>query len=221
MAKGGFPGGFGGGNMNNLMKQAQKMQKQMEDMQKELETKEFEASAGGGAILVKINGKKELTAVNIKPEVVDADDVEMLEDLIMSAVNEALRKVLGTHVIQQGSYVGCDILRFDFNNFSSLTNEEILKVESIVNEQISKAQDVITKEMELNEAKKLGVQAVLLYNERNIATLQTIAITHNKNDNELFLYLMISVSISFFSTFSKLFINLHLTKINFRHFSLI
>lgn len=75
-------------------------------------------------------------------------------------LNEALRKVLGTHVIQQGSYVGCDILRFDFNNFSSLTNEEILKVESIVNEQISKAQDVITKEMELNEAKKLGVQAV-------------------------------------------------------------
>jgi DNA-binding YbaB/EbfC family protein len=92
MAKGGFPGGFGGANMNNLMKQAQKLQKQMEDMQKELETKEFEASVGGGAVVVKVNGKKEVTAINIKPEVVDSDDVEMLEDLIMSAVNEALRK---------------------------------------------------------------------------------------------------------------------------------
>lgn len=106
MAKGGFPGGFGGGNMNNLMKQAQKMQKQMEDMQKELETKEFEASAGGGAILVKINGKKELTAVNIKPEVVDADDVEMLEDLIMSAVNEALRKVEDESANKMGKLTG-------------------------------------------------------------------------------------------------------------------
>ena len=106
MAKGGFPGGFGGGNMNNLMKQAQKMQKQMEDMQKELETKEFEASAGGGAILVKINGKKELTAVNIKPEVVDADDVEMLEDLIMSAVNEALRKVEEESANKMGKLTG-------------------------------------------------------------------------------------------------------------------
>lgn len=106
MAKGGFPGGFGGGNMNNIMKQAQKMQKQMEDMQKELETKEFEASAGGGAILVKINGKKELTAVNIKPEVVDADDVEMLEDLIMSAVNEALRKVEEESANKMGKLTG-------------------------------------------------------------------------------------------------------------------
>ena len=106
MAKGGFSGGFGGGNMNNLMKQAQKMQKQMEDMQKELETKEFEASAGGGAIVVKINGKKELTAVNIKPEVVDADDVEMLEDLIMSAVNEALRKVEDESANKMGKITG-------------------------------------------------------------------------------------------------------------------
>ena len=106
MAKGGFPGGFGGGNMNNLMKQAQKMQKQMEDMQKELETKEFEASSGGGAVLVKINGKKEVTAINIKPEVVDADDVEMLEDLIMSAVNEALRKVEDESANKMGKITG-------------------------------------------------------------------------------------------------------------------
>ena len=91
-ARGGFPGGFGGGNMNNLMKQAQKLQKQMEDMQKEIETKEFEASVGGGAVVVKVNGKKEVSAINIKPEVVDPDDVEMLEDLVLTAVNEAMKK---------------------------------------------------------------------------------------------------------------------------------
>ncbi len=92
MARGGFPGGFGGGNMNNLMKQAQKLQKQMEDMQKEIESKEFEASVGGGAVVVKVTGKKEGTAINIKPEVVDPDDVEMLEDLVLTAVNEAMKK---------------------------------------------------------------------------------------------------------------------------------
>ena len=93
MARGGFPGGFGGGgNMNNLMKQAQKLHKQMEDMQKEIETKEFEASVGGGAVVVKVNGKKEVSAINIKPEVVDPDDVEMLEDLVLTAVNEAMKK---------------------------------------------------------------------------------------------------------------------------------
>ena len=92
MARVGFPGGFGGGNMNNLMKQAQKLQKQMEDMQKEIETKEFEASVGGGAVVVKVNGKKEVSAINIKPEVVDPDDVEMLEDLVLTAVNEAMKK---------------------------------------------------------------------------------------------------------------------------------
>ena len=78
--------------MNNLMKQAQKLQKQMEESQKELENSEFEASTGGGAVSVKVNGKKEVLSVNIKEEVVDPDDVEMLEDLILSAVNEALRK---------------------------------------------------------------------------------------------------------------------------------
>lgn len=92
MAKGGFPGGFGGGNMNNIMKQAQKMQKQMEEMQKEIEAKEFESSVGGGAVVVKANGKKEIVSINIKPEVVDPDDVEMIEDLILTAVNEALKK---------------------------------------------------------------------------------------------------------------------------------
>ena len=92
MAKrGGFPGGMPG-NMNNLMKQAQKMQKQMEENQKALEEKEFTASAGG-AVEVTISGKKVVTAVKIQEEVVDPDDIEMLEDLIMAATNEALRKV--------------------------------------------------------------------------------------------------------------------------------
>ncbi|MEG1257127.1 YbaB/EbfC family nucleoid-associated protein [Clostridium sp.] len=90
MAKGGFPGM--GGNMNNLMKQAQKLQKQMEDAQKDLETKEFEASVGGGAITVTVTGKKVLKDIVIKPEVVDPDDVEMLQDLVLAAVNEALKK---------------------------------------------------------------------------------------------------------------------------------
>ena len=90
MAKrGGFPGGMPG-NMNNLMKQAQKMQKQMEENQKALE---FTATAGGGAVEVTISGKKEVTKVKISEDAVDPDDVEMLEDLIMAATNEALRKV--------------------------------------------------------------------------------------------------------------------------------
>jgi nucleoid-associated protein EbfC len=91
MAKGGFPG-MGGGNMNNLIKQAQKFQQQMEQMQKELETKEYSATAGGGAVTVYANGKKQIIDINIDPEVVDPDDVEMLEDLIMLACNEALKK---------------------------------------------------------------------------------------------------------------------------------
>lgn len=91
MAKGGF-GGFGGGNMNNLIKQAQKMQQQMEQMQKDLETKEFSASAGGGAVTVVANGKRQLVQIKINPDVVDPDDVEMLEDLVMLACNEALKK---------------------------------------------------------------------------------------------------------------------------------
>lgn len=93
MAKrGGFPGGIPG-NMNNLMKQAQKMQKQMEEATKELESKEYTAAAGGGAVRVTVSGKKEVTAVKISPEAVDPDDVEMLEDLIMAATNEAFRQL--------------------------------------------------------------------------------------------------------------------------------
>lgn len=93
MAKrGGFSGGMPG-NMNNLMKQAQKMQKQMEETTKELEVKEYEATAGGGVVKVVVSGKKEVVAVKLQEEVVDKDDIEMLEDLIMAATNEALRKM--------------------------------------------------------------------------------------------------------------------------------
>ena len=91
--RGGFPGGAMPGNMNNLMKQAQRMQRQMEERQKELEDKEWEASAGGGAVTVKVSGKKELTSVTLSPEVVDPDDIEMLQDLIIAAVNEAFKKM--------------------------------------------------------------------------------------------------------------------------------
>ena len=90
---GGFPGGGMPGNMNNLMKQAQRMQRQMEETQKEMEEKEYEATAGGGAVTVRVSGKKEVISVKLSEEVVDPDDVEMLEDLIMAAVNEALRQV--------------------------------------------------------------------------------------------------------------------------------
>ncbi len=92
MAKrGGFPGGGMPGNMSNLMKQAQRMQRQMEESQKELETKEFTAKSGGGAVEVTVTGKKEVTKVKLSEEVVDPDDIEMLEDLVMAATNEALR----------------------------------------------------------------------------------------------------------------------------------
>ena len=93
MAKGGFPGGMGGmGNMNNLMKQAKKMQEQMAKIQEELEEKTVEASVGGGVVSVIVNGKKEIIEISIKPEAVDPDDVEMLQDLILAAGNEAMRK---------------------------------------------------------------------------------------------------------------------------------
>ena len=92
MAKrsGGFPGM--GGNMNQLMKQAQKMQKQMEETTKALEESTYEATAGGGVVKVVVSGKKEVVSVHLEEEVVDPDDVEMLEDSVLSAINEALKK---------------------------------------------------------------------------------------------------------------------------------
>ncbi|MGI6239673.1 MAG: YbaB/EbfC family nucleoid-associated protein [Christensenellales bacterium] len=87
----GFQGRPGGGNMQAMARQAQKLQQQMAKMQEELEAREFEASAGGGVVTAKVNGKKDLLEIKIKPEAVDPDDVEMLEDLVKAAVNEAMR----------------------------------------------------------------------------------------------------------------------------------
>ncbi|MCI9178076.1 MAG: YbaB/EbfC family nucleoid-associated protein [Clostridia bacterium] len=94
--RGGFPGmggGFGGMNINQLMKEAKKMQADMEKSQTELAAKEFDASTGGGAVYVKVTGDKQIKEITIKKEVIDPEDVEMLQDLILSCVNEALRKV--------------------------------------------------------------------------------------------------------------------------------
>ena len=90
--RGGYPGGMPG-NMNNLMKQAQRMQRQMEESKKALEEKEFTATAGGGAVEVVVSGKKDLKAITISPDAVDPDDVEMLQDMILVAVNEAMKHV--------------------------------------------------------------------------------------------------------------------------------
>lgn len=107
MAKrGGFPGGMMPGNMNNLMKQAQRMQRQMEESQKELETKEFTASAGGGAVEVTVSGKKEMLKVKLSEEVVDPEDIEMLQDLIMAATNEALKQADQANEALMGNLTG-------------------------------------------------------------------------------------------------------------------
>lgn len=107
MAKrGGFPGmgGFGGMNINNLMKEAKKMQADLEKTQTELAQKEFEASAGGGAVTVKVTGQKDIKELKIQKDVVDPDDVEMLEDLILTCVNEALRKVDSAQAAELGKF---------------------------------------------------------------------------------------------------------------------
>ena len=106
MAKRGFGGGMMPGNMNNLLKQAQKMQENMQKMQEELESKELEASVGGGAVTVKVNGKKEVLDITIKPEVVDPDDIEMLQDLVLSAVNQALKSVDDMQANQMSKVTG-------------------------------------------------------------------------------------------------------------------
>ena len=104
MAKGfGFGGG---GNMNNLLKQAQKMQQQMQDMQKDIENKEFEASVGGGVVKIVVTGKKEVKRVELKPEVVDPDDIETLEELIVAAFNEAAKKADETMSNELGKLTG-------------------------------------------------------------------------------------------------------------------
>lgn len=93
MAKGGFRGGMpmGGGMNMNMMKQAQKMQQDLLKMQEEMETKTYSAASGGGMVSATVNGKHELLTLEINPEAVDPDDVEMLQDLVIAAVNEAMR----------------------------------------------------------------------------------------------------------------------------------
>lgn len=108
MAKrGGFPGGGGmPGNMNNLMKQAQRMQRQMEEKQKEMETKEFTAKAGGGAVEITMTGARKVTKVVLDPDAVDPDDVEMLQDLIMAATNEVLTQIESDNSDAMGAMTG-------------------------------------------------------------------------------------------------------------------
>jgi hypothetical protein len=107
MAKrGGFPGGAMPGNMNNLMKQAQRMQRQMEEGQKELETKEFTASSGGGAVSVTVNGKKEIVSIKLSEEIVDPEDIETLQDSIIAAVNEAMGKADEANAELMGKMTG-------------------------------------------------------------------------------------------------------------------
>ena len=104
--RGGIPGGGVPGSMKNLMKQAQKMQKQMAEQAKEFETKEFTASAGGGAVSVTVSGKRELTKVAIDPDAVDPEDVEMLQDMIVAAANEALRQMEAANQEIMGKLTG-------------------------------------------------------------------------------------------------------------------
>ena len=105
MAKrGGFPGGGMPGNMANLMKQAQKLQRQMEEQAKEMETKEFSATAGGGAVEVTVSGSKKILKVKLDEEVVDPDDVEMLQDLIVTCINQAFKQVDDAQAASMGKY---------------------------------------------------------------------------------------------------------------------
>lgn len=103
-----LPQGMGGGpqNMNSMVKQAQKMQEQILKLQEDIEQRDFTSTSGGGAVEVVINGRKELKSINIKPEVVDKDDIEMLQDLIISAVNEAVKQVEDTNEKEMGAITG-------------------------------------------------------------------------------------------------------------------
>ena len=104
--RGGFPGmgGFGGMNINQLMKEAKKMQANMEKSQEELQAKEFESSAGGGAVTVKVSGSKQILELKINKDVVEPDDVEMLQDLIITCINDATRKVDSAQTAEFGKY---------------------------------------------------------------------------------------------------------------------
>ena len=106
MAKGGFPGGMGGGNMQQLMLRAQRMQQDVQRAQAELAEREFTASSGGGMVSVTVTGNKDVRSIVINPACVDPDDVEMLQDLVLSAVNEALRTATKTVEDEIGKITG-------------------------------------------------------------------------------------------------------------------
>ena len=102
------PKGIGGGpqNMNAMIKQAQKMQEDMETLQAELDEREYDISAGGGVVNIKINGKREILAIDIKPEIVDPDDIETLSDILVAAVNEAVKRVDDTNSAEMAKITG-------------------------------------------------------------------------------------------------------------------
>ena len=106
MARGGFNGFPGGGGRNNMMKQIEKLQKQMEEMQENLANEELSATSGGGAVCATVNGNKELISIKLDKDAVDPDDVEMLEDLIVAAVNEAMRNAESKMNSQMGKLTG-------------------------------------------------------------------------------------------------------------------
>lgn len=103
-----LPRGMGGGpqNMNAMIKQAQKMQADMEALQEDLDAREYEIAVGGGVVGVKINGKKEILSIDIKPEIVDPEDIEMLQDTLVAAVNQAIKKVEETNSAEMQKITG-------------------------------------------------------------------------------------------------------------------
>ena len=103
-----LPQGMGGGpqNMNAMIKQAQKMQDDMAELQEQLEAREYEVSAGGGVVAIRINGKKEVLSIDIKPEIVDPDDIEMLSDVLIAGINEAIKKVEETNASEMEKITG-------------------------------------------------------------------------------------------------------------------
>ena len=106
--KANVPKGMGGGpqNMNAMIRQAQKMQEEMETLQAELDEREYDVSAGGGVVNIKINGKKEILSIDIKPEIVDPDDIETLSDILVAAVNEAIKRVEDTNSAEMSKVTG-------------------------------------------------------------------------------------------------------------------
>ena len=103
-----IPKGMGGvpQNMNAMIKQAQKMQEDMENLQAELDEREYDISAGGGMVNLKINGKREIVAIDIKPEIVDPDDIETLSDILIAAINEGIKRVDDTNNAEMSKITG-------------------------------------------------------------------------------------------------------------------